>query len=97
MHDHITFYTLKTTSVTGFIKTLGTCNTIPIVNADVEYYCEIAGKSIILSIHNALYFKGMMHNLIPPFVMILAGLEVHEWPKFLSCNPTMRHHSILFP
>ena len=96
-HDRITSQTGKTASLTGFIKTFETCSTIPIINADTVYDCEIMGRSIILSIHNGLYFKGMNHNLIHIFMMRLGGLEVYECPKFLDRNPTVRHHYILLP
>ena len=59
------------------------------------YDFESTGRRIILSIHNTLYFKGENHNFIPPFMMRLSGLEVHEIPKFLFCNPMMMHHFIL--
>ena len=36
----------------------------------------------------------MRVNLIPPFMMRLAGLEVNECPKFLSKNPKITDHSI---
>ena len=77
MHDHITFYTLKTTSVTGFIKTLGDFNTITIFNADVVYDCDSMRSSIIISIQNALYFNCINHSLIPPFVMRFSGLDIY--------------------
>ena len=36
-------------------------------------------------------------NLIPPFMMRLAGLEVDECPKFLSKEPNEQNHSMYFP
>ena len=78
-------------------KTLGTSKNITIVNSDMVYDCETTGTIIILSIHNALYFKGVNHNLIPIFMMIFDGLEVYQCPKFLDRNPTKIHHSILLP
>ena len=83
-HDRITSQTGKTASITGFIKTFETCSTIPIINADTVYDCESMGRSIILSIHNELYFKGMNHNLTPIFMMRLGGLEVYECPKLFD-------------
>ena len=38
----------------------------------------------------------MKHNLLSPFIMRLAGLEVNEQPKFMTRNPTTKHHSIYF-
>ena len=76
-------YTVNTESFTRFIKTLGTCKTIPIFKDDVVYDFESTGKIIILYIHNLLYFKGMRRNLISPLLMILDGLEVDECLKLL--------------
>ena len=86
IHAYVTSHTGKTDSVVGFMKTIGTCNTIPIINSDVIYYCESMGRSIILSIHNSLYFKGMNHNLISPFIMRLASLEVENVLSFLPAT-----------
>ena len=94
-HSHITSHTGKTVIVTDFIKTLITCNKTPIGNSDMEYYCEIMVRSIILLLNNSLYLNGMNYNLITPFMMRLTCLEVDECPKLLVCNPTMRHHFIL--
>ena len=96
-HVHITSHTGNTASDTDFMKILVTFNTTPIVNYDAVYDSESMGRSIIFSIHNALYFKGMNHNLIPPFIIRLDVLEVDECPNLLACNPTMRHHFILLP
>ena len=38
----------------------------------------------------------MKHNLLSLFIMRLSGLEVNEQPKFMTRNPTTKHHSIYF-
>ena len=38
----------------------------------------------------------MKHNLLSPFIMRLAGLEVNEQPKFMTRNPTTKHHLVYF-
>ena len=38
----------------------------------------------------------MKHNLLSPFIMRLAGLEVNEQPKFMTSKPTTKHHSVYF-
>ena len=50
-----------------------------------------------MSVHNTLYFKGVNHNLIPPLIIRLDGLEVHDCPKLFYRNPKMSHHSIILP
>ena len=38
----------------------------------------------------------MKQNLLSPFIMRLAGLEVNEQPKFMTRNPTTKHHLVYF-
>lgn len=83
--------------VSGFTSELGKPLVVKVVNAAIAYDCEHTGKTYILVVCNALYFENMEVNLIPPFVMRLAGVEVDECPKFLSKNPTEENHSIYFP
>ena len=67
------------------------------VNAAVAYDCEFMGETQILVLCNALHFKRMENNLIPPLMMRLTGIEVNECPKFLSKEPTEKNHSMYFP
>ena len=70
--------------MSGFTSDLGKPLTVPVVNAAVAYDCEYTGETRIMVICNVLYFKNMEVNLIPPFMMRLAGIEVNECPKFLA-------------
>ena len=81
--------------VNGFTPALGS-KTVDVVDAAVAYTCEFTGKELILVISNGLYLKEMNHNLLSPFIMSLAGLEVNEQPKFMTRNPTTKHHSFYF-
>lgn len=90
-------YTDKHVNVWGFSKTLGSRSKVPVVNAAITYTCEYSGESIVLLVNNALYFEEMKHNLIPPFMIRLAGAEVNECPKCLSRHPRIEDHSIYFP
>ena len=93
----LVFETIDTAvQVKGFTPSLGT-KTVPIVNATVSYDNLFHNKVIILLIYNALYIKEMEHNLIPPFVMRLAQLDLDKEPKFPAKNPTLEHHSMFFP
>ena len=83
-------------TVNGFTNSLGS-KTVPVVDAAVAYDCEFTGKVYILIIKNALYFEEMTVNLIAPFILRLAGLQVNEIPKFMAESPTLDHHSILVP
>ena len=71
--------------------------TVPPVTAAVAYDCEYTGKTFILVIYNALYFRNMDTNLVPPIMMRIAGLGVDEYPKFLSSKPMERNHYVYFP
>jgi len=86
----------KTVKVSGFTSDLGKPLEVPVANAAVAYDCEYTGKTYILVIYNALYFRNMEVNLIPPFMMRLAGLQVDECPKFLALKPTVETHSLYF-
>ena len=59
----------KTAKVSGFTSDLGKPLTVPIVTAAIAYDCEFTGETNILIVHNALYFKQMEVNLIPPMMM----------------------------
>ena len=39
----------------------------------------------------------MDHNLVPPFILREAGLEVHDTPKIQVTDPTVEDHTIYFP
>ena len=84
-------------NVTGFTKDLGRCMSVPIVTAAIAYDHEYTGETSIIVIHNALYFKSMENNLIPPFAIRMSGAEVNEEAKFLAKEPTINHHSIYWP
>ena len=83
--------------VSGFTSDLGKPLVVKVVNAAVAYDCEHTGETYILVLCNALYFENMEVNLVPPFMMRLAGVEVDECPKFLAKNPTDSNHSVYFP
>ena len=82
--------------VKGFSDEIGEAMKVPIVDALVAYDDPLNGNLYLLKIRNALHVESMPNNLIPPFLMRLAGIEVDECPKFLSPNPTERNHSIFF-
>lgn len=71
--------------------------TVSVVNTAITYDCEFTGKVHITIICKALYFQNMDVNLLPLFMMRLAGVEVDECPKFLSKEPTESNHSMYFP
>ena len=70
---------------------------IPIVDAALKYTCPFSGKEYALVIRNALYVPSMKTNLIPPFVMREAGIEVRDVPKIQLEEPTEKDHAMHFP
>ena len=69
---------------------------VPIVDAAVQYECPYNGTTHILVIRNCLHVPTMSNNLIPPFIMREAGIEINERPKIHSENPGVEDHSIYF-
>ena len=70
---------------------------VPMVDAVVLYNCPYDGKEYILVIRNALHVPSMQNNLIPPFMLREAGIEVKETPKIHVTGPTEDDHAIRFP
>ena len=68
-----------------------------LVDAALLYECPYEGKSHILVIRNAIHVSLMENNLIPPFILREAGLQVKERAKIHTEDPTMDNHSIMFP
>ena len=96
-HYVVLEYINRTTNVSGFTSQLGKPLNVPVVTAVIAYDCEYSGETHIMDIHNALYFKNMEVNLVPPMMLRLAGLNVDKYPKFLARNPTEENYSIFFP
>ena len=69
---------------------------VPIVDAAVRYDCKFTGQSYALVIRNALYVPAMSNNLIPPFILREAGIQVNDTPKIHLDDPTKLDHAITF-
>ena len=63
---------------------------IPIVDAAIQYEDPYDGKVYILVIRNALYVPSMRNNLLPPFILRQAGIEVNDVPKIHTNEPSKR-------
>ena len=96
-HARIIRNTGNQVRVSGFSDEIGKPLDAEIVDAVLCYDCEYTGESYLLVIRNAIYMKRMAVNLIPPFMMRMAGLDINKCPKFLARSPTIEHHSIYFP
>ena len=47
------------------------------VHVAIQYECLYEGKTYILVIRNAIHVPTMVNNLIPPFMMREAGINVN--------------------
>ena len=83
--------------VHGFSKELPSLQQIEVVDKALAYDDPISLKTYILVIRHALDIPSMDHNLIPPFIMREAGLQVRETPKSQIDIPTVDDHAIYDP
>ena len=68
-----------------------------LVDAALLYECPYEGKSQILVIRNVIHIDSTQNNLILPFILWEAGLQVNETAKIHTEDPTADNHSITFP
>ena len=87
----------KSCNVKPFDSGLGTLKNIPIVDTALAYDCPYDHQTYILIISNALYMPSMENNLIPPFIMRQAGLQVNDTAKIHCEDPSIDDHCITFP
>ena len=92
-HSRILARTGKTVDVQAFSPDIAPLE-LELVDAAVLYENPYTGKLIICIAQNALYVPTMNHNLVPPFILREAGVEVNEVPKFHVKNPNEEHHSL---
>ncbi len=70
---------------------------VPLVDAAVRYDCPFTGKTVILVLRNALHVPTMDHNLVPPFMLREAGIQVNDTPKIQLSDPSEEDHALTFP
>ena len=68
----------------------------PMVDVAIQYDSPYDGKSHILVIQNALHVPSMANNLLPPFMLREAGVEVNDKAKIHTQDPMTDDHAILF-
>ena len=96
-HAYILSSSGRTAQVSPFTPEYKSLKEVPIIDASVAYDCPIVDKSFILVFHNALIVPSIEHNLVPPFILREAGLEVNYTPKIQVKDPTIHDQSIYFP
>ena len=80
--------------VNAFSPDIESLHKVPIVDAAIAYDCPYSMQTVVFIIRNALYVPSMDHNLILPFVMREAGIDVNDTPKIHVQDATIEHHSI---
>ena len=86
----------KTCNVDSFSSDLDIAENILIVDAALAYDCPFTCETYILIVRNALHIKSMTHHLIPPFILMEAGVIVNDIPKMHCDDPNTNDHCISF-
>jgi hypothetical protein len=81
-------------TVTPFSSNLPTMDMVKIGDVAIAYDDPISLQMYLLVMRNALLIPTMDHNLIPPFLIRLAGLQVDRTPKHQLALPTIDNHAI---
>jgi hypothetical protein len=71
-------------TVTPFSSNLPTMDMVEIGDVAIAYDDPISLQTYLLVMRNALLIPSMDHNLIPPFLLRMAGLQVDETPKSIN-------------
>ena len=87
----------KTAEVSAFTPEVDALNGVPLVDAAVLYLCLYTGKKHILVFFNALHVPKMRNNLVPPFLMREAEINVNDKPKIHCNDPGEMDHCIYWP
>lgn len=84
-------------NVQPFDPSLGSRQSIPIVDGALAYDCPYTHQTYILIGRNVLSVPSIEYNLVPPFIMREAGLIVNDTAKIHRENPTIDDHTIIIP
>ena len=95
-HSYIIYYSGQKVNVRSFTPQYRSMEA-ELVDAALLYECPYEGKLHILVIWNAIHIDSMENNLIPPFILREAGLQVNERAKIHTEDPTTDDRSIIFP
>ena len=87
----------RTCDVEPFDPSIGKAKSVPIVDGVISYDCPYSHQTYLLVIKNALYVPTMTSNLIPPFILREAGIQVRDTAKIHVDDPTISDHAITVP
>ena len=82
--------------VNAFSDEVDKLTQVPIVDACFAYDCPRSLKTYLLIARNALHVPSMDHNLVPPFLLREAGIDVRDVPKIHCHEATVEDHSLYF-
>ena len=68
---------------------------VPIVDGVVTNDCPYSHITYLLVFRNALHVPSLKHNLLPPFILHEAGLEVNEAAKIHINEPSKTDRAII--
>ena len=71
-------HTGKFSDVNAFVADFVMVTRVPIVDVVIAYDCPHSGEVFLIMARNALYIEIMNHNLVPPFIIREAGLELND-------------------
>ena len=91
---YVISHTNQFVNVQAFADEVTGLRDIPVVDAAIGYDCPYSGETYILALKNALCVPSMSHNLVPPFILREASLEVNEKPKIHNNDPSVEDHSL---
>ena len=92
------FHTDRTAKLISFSDEVDKLESAPIIDAALSYECHKTLKTYLLIVKNYFHIPSMQHNLITPFIMREAGLEVNYVPRIhIRYEVTHESHSIMIP
>ena len=95
-HCHVLAQTGRIADVSPFSPDYDALSKVPIVDAVLAYDCPYTGVTCLLLLRNALHIPSMTHNLIPPFIIQEAGIELNDVPKIHVKEPNIEDHSLYY-
>ena len=93
---HVLAESGRTINVNAFTPDLPQIE-LPIVDCAFIYDSPTSGERILCVAQDAIYAPNMDHNLVPPFMLREAGVEVSTTPKCQTKEPDESTHSLYWP
>ena len=84
----------QSVNVEEFTEEVGGISKVPIFDAVIVYNCPHTGETFLLVVRNDLCIPVMDHNILPPFILLEAGLVVNDTPKIHIDDPSVEFNSI---